>query len=364
MTNILSEKPTKKNFDFIDSIRCIAMIGIVMEHSSSFWLLKYQQPIDQWIQASYMQIFKFATISFFLISGFLINHKFTEYTPIQYLKNRFKNTIGPWFFWIIIFIILNIIQRFVVYWRSGNPDEIPTLYNLTIDQFYRIVFFSNYWFILNFLICISILLIFKKYLYSIKFGIIWLLISLFYSVNIYYAWIPPQHTTALFGFVVYLWLGVYLNKHYQTVSKFLNNVSFTLLILINVLLFIAADLETIHLMHIGSVDVYNTLRFSNILYSLTMFALLLKIGSVKWLQVNLKPRLTTFGIYLIHQILIARFLSEIFRPSKFKEIDMTALQVAGFSFIRFVIVYLVAYLLTRLILNTKFKWSIGANRTS
>ena len=25
--------PSKKNFDFIDSIRCLAMIGIVMEHS-------------------------------------------------------------------------------------------------------------------------------------------------------------------------------------------------------------------------------------------------------------------------------------------------------------------------------------------
>ncbi len=352
------QAPPKKNFDFVDTIRCISMIGIVFEHCSVLWTDMYTDIGDRLIQASVMQFFKFATIAFFLIGGFLINHKFTEYTPFEYIKNRFKNTIGPWVFWIAILITLNAIHAYYVHVKFGSPQIVNADFILT--QLNGIVFYSSFWFILNFLICISILLIFKRYIYKLTFGLILGIISLFYSLNLYYGWIVTEHSTALFGFVFFLWLGVYMNRYYDKVSLFVSKISWFWLIVINLLFFALSNIEILYLMDMGSKDAFNTLRVTNIVYSLTMFMLLLKIGPLKKLQAVLKPRQTTFGIYLLHQILIIRLLSEIFRPGKFDVMNMGVLEATGYTVIRFLVIYTLSFLLVSLILKTKFKWAIGS----
>jgi len=352
--------PTKKNFDFIDSIRAIAMFGIVFEHSSAFWFIKYSEPSDQLIQAGYMQLAKFATIVFFLISGFLINYKFTEYTPFQYLKNRFKNTIGPWLFWIAVYIILNNAHGFFMYFKTRDAIYLPaTWYAATFGQFFYIIFYTNYWFILNFLICIVILLLFKKHLYKVSFGIVLGLISLTYSVNLYCGWFPAEHTTAIFGFVVYLWLGVFLNRYYESVTAFLRKVPMIALITAAVILFSLATLETVKLMELKIADPYNTLRVTNIAYSMVMFGILLKLGSMKSVQKLLQPRQTTYGIYLLHFIIIERVLSEIVRPFKLSLDTMPPGEAIVYSIVRFIIVYGLTLVIIKLILKTKFKRLIG-----
>ncbi len=334
------------------------MIGIVFEHCSVLWNDVYSNIGDRLIQASVMQFFKFATIAFFLIGGFLINYKFSEYTPLEYIKNRFKNTIGPWVFWIAVLIILNCIHAYFMYIKFGGAQVVDG--NFIVKQLNTIIFYSSFWFILNFLICISILLIFKKYLYKLWFGLILGMISLFYSLNLYYGWIVTEHSTALFGFVFYLWLGVYMNKYYDKISVFINKVSWFWLIIINLAFFALADIEILQLMERGSKDAFNTLRVTNIMYSLSMFVLLLKIGPLKGLQTILMPRKTTFGIYLLHQILIIRLLSEIFRPGKFNVAEMNVLEAIGYTLIRFLVIYFLSFLIVSVILKTKFRWAIGS----
>lgn len=351
----------KKNFDFIDSVRGISMFGIVIEHSSAFWLLKYDNYGEKLIQAAYMGFFKFATIAFFLISGFLINHKFTEYTPLQYMRNRFKNTIGPWLFWILIYLVLTAGQQVFMVLKTSVGNRHPVdWYDVTVGMFFRVIFHSNYWFILNFLICIAILLLFKKYIYKWGFGLVLGLFSFFYSVNLYFGWLPVEHTTALFGFVFYLWLGITLNRYYDQVKAVLSRISFVSLLAINLVLFVLSTLESVHLMDLNLNDPFNTLRVTNIFYSLGMFALLLKMGDMKGVQKALNPRHTTFGIYLLHPIIIDRLLIEIVRPLNLNLETMSALSVAGYSVLRFIFVYLLTFMLVKFISGTKFKWAIGS----
>lgn len=348
-----------KNFDFIDTIRCISMIGIVFEHSSVLWGNVYESTGDRLIQASAIQFFKFATIVFFIISGFLLNHKFTEYSAIGYLKNRFKNTIGPWLFWVMVLVLLNLGHMYFMHIKSDDP-LIP-LPKFIFDQLTNIIFHTSFWFIFNFLICISILLLFKKYLFNISFGILLGCVSLFYSLNLYFGWIITEHTTALFGFVFYLWLGVYINKYYHIIIGLINRISWFWLITINVMLFAICNAEILFLMDRGSIDSFNTLRVSNILYSIGMFFLLLKVGPIIPLQSALKPRQTTFGIYLIHQIFVFRLLPEIFNPLGIIVVSkMTVLQAVSYTLARFFIVYVLSFLIVSLILRTKGKWIIGA----
>ncbi|MCX2586145.1 acyltransferase family protein [Pedobacter sp. MR22-3] len=351
--------PEKKNFNFVDTIRCISMFGIVFEHSAVLWGIKYSATCDTWLQVVTMQFWKFATIAFFLIGGFLINYKFTEYTPGQYLVRRFKNTIKPWLFWILFLVIATLIQRIIIASRGGDAVFVISPLAYFTEEFRYILFESSFWFILNFLICISILLIFKRHLYKLWFGLIWAAVSLIYSVNLYFEWFVTHHSAALFGFVFYLWLGVYLNRYYEAVMNYIKRIKWSYIGVVNALFFFLSCLEVIYLAKHGSKDEYNTLRISNILYSLSMFVLLLKMGSVKFIDKKLEPRKTTFGIYLLHQILIIRLIPEIFKWDKWNITTFTVTENILYSMLRFALVYGLSFFLTKLLLKTKLKWTVG-----
>jgi len=347
------------NYSFVDTIRCISMMGIVFLHCSVFWGLKYKSFPETLIETAAMQILKFSTIAFFLIGGFLINHKFNQYSAGQYLKNRFRNTVKPWLFWVAVFFVLDIVGQVIIYLRFGSSDAFDNLPLYLIEETGHILFYTSYWFIPNFLICIALLLIFKKRLYNIWFGVFLGILSVFYSINLYSTWVPTEHSTALFGFVFYLWLGVMLNKHFQKVMTFINKISWNKLILINIIFFILSVAEGIYLARLGSEDPFDTLKFTNILYSLSIFAAMLKVGGINFIQSKLNPRQTTFGIYLIHYVLIVNLLPLIFTPLKINNTTFNASDNIIFTLVRFIIVYVLSFLLTIGISKTRMKWVVG-----
>ncbi len=348
-----------KNFDFVDTIRCISMIGIVLEHSPAVGNDIYLNNVDTFIGALFIQLFKFSTIAFFLIGGFLINYKFQEYNSLQYLKNRFKNTIKPWLFWVFVFMVLTTIDRYVAYRKGGEGLLVTHFFQYLVELLNHALFYTTYWFILNFLICITILLIFKKFLYKIWFGVILGCISAIYSINIYYNWFITLHSAALFGFIFFLWLGVYLNKYYDRIIVFLNKITWYPLLLLGFMSFGLAIAESFQLLNLGSKDAYNTLRISNIVYSLIIFAVLLKIGNIPTMQKKFQPRKTTFGVYLIHYLLISRFLPLIFQPLKLDYQHLSIWANTGILLIRFLITYSLSFTITSMILKTRLKWAVG-----
>jgi len=351
--------PVKKNFDFVNTIRCISMMGIVFEHSHIVQAPMYNTMGDTIVEAGVIQFFKFSTVAFFLIGGFLINHKFQEYSAGQYLKNRFKNTVSPWLFWMFIFIAITMLDRCVAFLKGSDGGLMFTNFWAYISDFvYRVLFFSPYWFILNFLICITLLLVFKKYLYKYWLGVFFGLISLVYSVNLYFKWFETTHTSALFGFVFYLWLGVYLNRYYAEVKKFVKETPWLIWIFCLVLTFALGIGESVILIKLGSKDAYNTLRITNIIYSFVAFGVLLKIGSIKVLD-RLKPRETTFGIYLLHSIVIERLLPLIFQPLKLDVEHYNVYENTGLLVFRFLIAYSISYLLSAVLIKTRMKWTVG-----
>jgi len=353
------ENTVKKNFDFVDTIRCISMMGIVFEHCAAVRTGIYSSIFDSTVEVSLIQSFKFSTIAFFLIGGFLINHKFQEYTAKEYLKNRFKSTIRPWLFWLLVYVALMMIDRYVSYLRGGDDAVVTNFLGSAWNQFVFGVCYTSSWFVLNFLLCICILLIFKRYLYSWWFGGVLGVVSLVYSFNLYYNWFVTNHSMALFGFIFYLWLGVILNRYFDKVMSYIRGVSWPVMILSAIGLFALAIMESFELRSLGSEDAYNTLRISNILYSFVMFALLLKMGSIEVLQKKMKPRQTTFGIYLIHYILIVRLLPLIFQPLRLDYLNYSVWVNSSIHVARFLIVYGLSFWFVTLIRKTRFNWVVG-----
>ena len=84
----LIEPGFKKNFDFVDSIRCLAMIGIVLEHSIYNGTYIFDGfPPKHILYICLIQLSKFGTIAFFILAGFLLQF------PIAIIR-EFPNIIN------------------------------------------------------------------------------------------------------------------------------------------------------------------------------------------------------------------------------------------------------------------------------
>lgn len=356
MSDNLISQPAKKNFDFIDSIRCLSMMCIVFEHATHVGIYIFPSVDTQNIvYMCLVQLAKLGTISFFILAGFLIGSNFTKYTPLEYFKRRLSNTFIPWIIWSLVFVFAITYKFYFI--RHNDPSF--DLGQTISESFITVYFYSNYWFIINFLICIGVLLLFRKHLYSLWLGAILLLFTLIYSVNIYFSWFPPMHTMAIFGFVFFLWLGAQLNQHWTAVANWINSIPNWIWAILFVLTFALSVYETINLYQQHNIDPYNTLRFSNILYSLVCILILLKIRDFGFTK-YFKPRETTFGIYLIHYIIVFNVLPEILRPFHFPEPkDMSIFLMVALSLLRFIIVYSLTFGLVALLNKTKLKWTIG-----
>lgn len=340
-------------------MRFIAMIGIVMEHSSPFLELKLINFQDQVIQTIALQFIKFGTIVFFILAGFLIGDKFNEYTTKQYLSRRLKTTLKPWVFWVSIFITLFFIDQGVRYYKNFDAPGFVHPLAYLIDRFRFILVYTSFWFIINFMICIAILLLFRRYMYKLWLGLLLGVLSLFYSINLYFEWIPTGHTTALVGFVFYLWLGVILHRYFDEFERWISKRSFLSLSFWVFLTFIISCLESLNLIKLGSADSLNTLRITNIIYSFACFLFLYRFCNFKFIE-KLNPRSMTFGIHLVHHILIIIFLPMLLKPLKIVYADLSVWNLFLMQFLIFFIIYGTTYFLVYYIGKSKrFKWTVG-----
>lgn len=351
----VSAAPKKTNYDFVDHIRALAIIAIVGEHSLGAGVPLTAASSNYGFYLYMVQLTKFGTITFFLLAGFLISDKFTLYTPGEYLKRRFNNTFGPWLFWSLVFLAV-----FTINLRVKENMYHDGRFNMSaiLAEVKEIYLYTNYWFIINFMVSITLLLIFKKYLYNKWFGGILLLFTIFYSINVHYEWISAAHTTAILGFVFFLWLGAQLRKNFQLVDQWLAKVPYWVLILLVIATGYAAVQEAIYLEHQHSVHNFNTLKATNVLYSLSMFALLLKAKTFKALY-YLKPRDTTFGMYLVHAIVLGFVTPEILRPLHVDQGQIALPYFVAYKTVFFVITYAITLLIVRVIGATKAKGIIG-----
>ncbi|MFC4212088.1 acyltransferase family protein [Pedobacter lithocola] len=354
-------KKEKLNYDFVDSLRFIAIITIVLEHTYMWPEPKFFKDVyEQSIQLFTMQVFKFGTILFYILAGFLIGDKIRTTTSLQYLKKRFDGTFKPWLFWIGVFLVLIYANLLVVYLKgSWSPMFEKPIWGFG-EQIYDIIVKTSFWFILNFLGSIAILLIFRRYLYKIQLGIFFGICSLFYSVNLYYEWIYSTHTTAILGFVFYLWLGVILHKNFQQFNDWIKRRSIYTLLLASIFALVISCYESYYLINAKiQGDPYNTLRVSNIVYSLVSFLFLYRLGNPKWIK-KLNPRSSTYGIHLIHFIIIMQILPQIFNPLGIGPEGKTSFELVILQYIRFFIVYFASYFIVYIINKfDKIKWIIG-----
>lgn len=239
----------------------------------------------------YKQIFKFAVICFFMISGFLLGDKITTTDSIQYFKNRFNTTIKPYLIAFSVFLGLLLIRAFLLKRNVTDTNSLGSIIKFCIYN-------TFFWYLPNYFICLAVILVFKKYLKSWYLGLSLLCITLLYTIlTVYTNTFSAGHSTALFAYVFYLWLGAFI-RHKNLVNNIIKSRLYPILALA-ICLFALSSLES-YILYKLDLQHFNILRIFNQLYSVAMFVLLVKLGSKKMNFGIFNPRKESYGIYLYH----------------------------------------------------------------
>lgn len=353
-------KDDKKHiFPFVDLIRFISMLGIVWAHTdafpiqvNSFDFLKKLDNVEYFIV--FKQIFKFSVVCFFMISGLLLGDNISKVSPLLYFKRRVSTTFSSYIIAFFSFFLIFIIIRLFIHNESIDVKYL-------FKDIYYTLFYTPYWFLPTYYIGLIIMLIFSKFVDSIKFGFLLLLITLYYTFSslIFPSLVIHDHTTAVFAFVFYIWLGAYIRN--KGLIEKIKNIPISWLVTGVVIAFSLACYQSIELFNEGKKFFFNNLRIFNQIYGLLFFLLLVRICPEKPNFRMLNPRKESFGIYLYHFYFVAFFyplivigIQRYFDFDLFENISI--LLIITYSFIHFILAYLTTLLFVRFCL--KMKWNI------
>jgi Acyltransferase family len=348
----------KSDYLFVSNVRFLAMISIVWVHSEVLWgvatgWVSHVQPV-------LIQCMKFGTIGFFLISGFLLGEGLTCTHRAKYFYRRLNAVFIPWMCWGFLWFVIALTYHLA---GETHPEALRSSLRAVMGQYFRFVFTQSiYWFVPNFFVCLAIVLGLYRRVPDYLQGVVYLAMSLFYGVNVYLEIIPTRHTSALLGFVFYLWLGSFAYKHREVWTRWLARTSWLSLIAYTVVAAGLALVET-HILRTKhhSVDSANTLRIANQAFSVLAVLLIVKCKRSLY-PASFNVRSETFGIFLIHPILIEIFIiatagiSQSTRAVILRNGPLLML----FAVVTFIMIYLLSVLITKQIRRVSFlRWVVG-----
>jgi hypothetical protein len=341
-------------YHFVDLVRFIATIGIVFIHTeiplsnTDFnVMLHHVNHVEYYLVLR--QVFKFSTICYFLIAGFLLADKITTTTPFDYFKRRINVIAKPYILAVVLFFAVLVLKDYL-----ANPGHIGVAYLIAAIKY--IVFYTAFWYIPNYLVCLLVIVCCSKYVKSLYFGGILLLVTLGYTYfNVYSPNYTSSHTTALFGFVFYMWLGVYIKKA-DLISR-INQANLYVTGLLLLLIFVLSNCESHYLFYYTNThDSLNTLRLTNQLYSVAVFVFLVRCCRGKAPNFGIfNPRKETYGIYLYHSFFIFFLIPvlEIWLSGQFhiSLFSYNIYVILGIALTNFVICYFASTALVKLLLR-------------
>jgi fucose 4-O-acetylase-like acetyltransferase len=353
-----------KFYHFADFIRFVAMCAIIFQHS--FIVEKavlLSDPSSVMVFFFLKVLAKIGSISFFVVSGFLLSSALERYSSKEYLSKRVGSIFKPYVLFFVIYLILDLAGAFFGEHRITSVAELPLF---IASKILNTLFFTSYWFIFNYFISVMILLAFRKYLYEQWLGILLFCCTMVYAINVHLEWITPHHTTAFAGFTFFLWLGANLKKHDERFWRFIEStpywkIGLTVLVTLSVNFY-----ETYFLMEKGATVIDSSLKFTNILYALSVFVLLSKIGrNVRFGFLN--PRDETYPLYLIHPIFlkvinyaILPMLPAVSSALTLNDpAEVSWLTILLFQIGWFIGIYAISLFTVKIILYSPFRWVFG-----
>lgn len=285
----------------INMARLIAIISVLWGHSC---IAFEQHPFTTFtgtaLQSLVLQLGRSGTVLFFLISGFLLNERFSRFGFTGFVKYRFTSTILPWIIVMIAFGITIILFDPELSYFITHHSMADNM-NVLIELFYMLAFRYSFWFIPVFFFSVFILMMVKKYVHELWLIRLMFIVTLIYNVNLYINWFHGRHTTAFFAYISVILLGIHVHSNRVRFMHWCNSLCWYRLSALYIATLAIAAVEGEILLFMHSIDPFASLRLLNILNAFVLFIMILKGGRFYWVAYFL-PKRTTYGIFLIHNI--------------------------------------------------------------
>ncbi len=349
----------RDDYLFIDNARFLSMIAIVMRHCQFSLFQDYH--VSPWENAI-TQCRSFGVLVFFVNTAFLMAAWLARpgASVGEYWRTRLDRVGKPWLIWAGAFQIIGLIKYFSGV--EGRSEGLP-------HHIWKGIFLDNYWFVPVLLFSLMIFLPLRRYWRSWLFGLALLILSWFYGINQYAQWVSPAHTTAFFGYLFYLWLGVQLFQHFNAVRAYVQGIPWWFVLLMLCLaigLMLAEDEISISG---GFRNHYNALQNSNQVYTLVVLVVLIKLP-VRLVPSFIDVRKESYGIYLTHQIVGSAGRAAVNSVAgwsasgksffmRLPEMVENPFARFGIWFLWFGVVYTASLLLTKALRRTALAWIVG-----
>ena len=231
---------TKKRIIYLDYLRAIAILGVLLNHISANWV--GAETLNSFIALFYNSLGKVAVPIFLMLTGILLlNNKL----PIKdFIKRRYPRVIIPFLFWIGLFIVyrLFVLEPSVL---SENPIKSAIVWFLT-----------NRWYVCMVLGVYLIIPIFASFIKGTKlegvkyFLIIWFITTTICTLSHIFGFSLDYLDLAIFsGPIGFIMLGYYLhNKEINMSPKKIVIISLVALILLTLIKTVMSyyDLSLVH----------------------------------------------------------------------------------------------------------------------
>ena len=348
----------KQNYEQIDTIRFLTIFLILWQHCLVGWdKIVPQSFLQEALLTFVLQIGRISTVVFFIISGFLLQPKLKNYTLFSYFKERIPKVFGPWFLFVCVFMLINMVY-FMPFRALWADRDIKEFFILSYKLLNGVLLHSAYWFITTYMFSMALIVGFKKHVAKIWFGIALCVFTAFYCVNQHYQWIDPNHTKAVLSYSFFIWLGMRIKVNFSKIESFIKGTPWTVVILTFLAVFLVAAFEGHQLSLLHSKDPFATNRFTNILLSIVFFLTLLKVGKISRIN-KLNPRKTVFGIYLVHSIVILGLML-IIKASFMHQLGVLNIWKLLLFQISFALgILYITYKIVKILAGTRLGWVIG-----
>ncbi len=360
MTTLTEER----SYHFADFIRFVAMCAIIFQHSFIVEKSLLVADSSSVVLFFFLKVIaKIGSISFFLVSGFLLSSALERYSSKEYLNKRVKNIFKPYILFVGLYLMLDCLGAFFGEQRITSFTELPAF---LVSKILGILFFTSYWFIFNYFISVMLLLSLRKYLYEKWLGAVLFCCTMVYSLNVHFEFFLPHHTTAFVGFTFFLWLGANLRKHEGAFWSFIETTPLWRILSLVAITLSVNLYETYYLLEKGATVVDSSLKFTNILYAFSVFLLLSKVGSKVTFR-YLNPRDETYPLYLIHPLFLKVInyallpmlpaVSAILTINQTSEVSWLAILLYQIGW--FVAIYSMSLITVKVILYSPLSWILG-----
>lgn len=215
----IERAPVKKdNIQWLDTLRALATIGVVLVHVSSPLVnMTYGKNMEFWWYGNITDsIVRYAVPLFLMLSGATLLNK--EYELMDFYKRRITRVLFPFLFWLIAYFI----YRFIITAPKSQPIGFHDIYEWAVNLFLKEGGSKHFWYIYMILFIYLFVPFIGKVLRKIShfkiqlilFG--WIIISFLCKtmpIN-QYSW-SGGYGDKLLGYFLhsgYLILGYYLSK--------------------------------------------------------------------------------------------------------------------------------------------------------